>query len=137
MALAKVNSARSLVTSSSCSYLRKPSTCAPVSLTQKLTACSSKRTRTLENARRVYLLRHCLIRNNREELVVGNDRLSPLASTFRCPSVNSTQPRRTHRIILHAALYNQVDDTGRIRKRGHVLANLVDGEDQILAQVAG
>ena len=94
----------------------------------------SKRTRALKSTRRMHLLHHRIERNRRDKLVVENDRLSPLVLTFRQPPINS---RRTHRIILHTALCNQVDDTCCIRKRGHVFADLVDGEDEILGQVAG
>ena len=36
---------------------------------------------------------------------------------------------------MHTALGNQVNDTCRICKRGHVFADLVDGEDEILGQL--
>ena len=93
----------------------------------------SKRTRTLESASRVHLLLHRIKRNRRDISVVENNRLSPFALTFRRTPVNS---RPTHRIILHTALDNQVDDTCRIRECGHILADLVDGEDKILGQEA-
>jgi hypothetical protein len=93
-----------------------------------------KRTRTLKSASRVHLLHHRFERNRRDILVVENDRLTPFALAFRLAPVNSP---RTHRIILHTALSYQVDDTCRIRKRGHIFADLVDGEDKILGQMAG
>jgi len=93
----------------------------------------SKRTRTLKNASRLHLLHHRFKRNRRGILVVDNNRLFPVVSTFRQTPVQS---QRTYRIILHTALGNQVNDTCRIRKRGHVLPDLVDGEDEILDQVA-
>ena len=93
-----------------------------------------KRTRTLKSTSWMHLLHHRIERNRRDKLVMEDDRLSPLVLTFRQSPVNS---RRTHRIILHTALSNQVDDTCCIRERGHVLADLVDSEDEILGQVAG
>ena len=135
MALARVNSARSLVTSSSCSYFRKPSTCIPVSQSRKLIT-HPRRQNAPEPSRALAGCTSFITESNAiAETNLLWTRTAYLRSclTFRQPPVNS---RRTHRIILHTALSNQVDDTCCIRKRGHILADLVDGEDEIVGQVA-
>lgn len=113
MAFASENSAKSLVTSSSISYARKPAEC----MLARHTSHTRKRTltRLLERVLVCNLYDTSLIRDGRDESVVYE----------------------SDRIVFDTTLDNQVSNTSSVSKGRNVASNLVESESEVLAECTG
>ena len=114
MAFASENSARSLVTSSSISYARKPAA---------KSVCKHNTQRTQE----------CKLTRLLERVLVGNLDDTSLIRDGR----NESVVHESDRIVLDTTLDDQVCNASSVRKGRNVASNLVESESEVLAERTG